>query len=347
MVEERPGRFNSTPRHTISALTASLILGLAIGCRPSLAGEVVSIRLSEAAEQGTFNVGAAHVAVAHVPDLAGDGEILKLDYAIAPGAAAGLYAKNLPGRLDPLRTDVVRVGLKANSPDEARQVSTALELKGTAGVQRVPLEMHPGWVFTEVTLNWPEIGVLQEVVVSMTRTEGGGPAQGVLLIDVRFEELPFLRRLALSWWVRAGGVLLTSLAVWLVVGLLRWPQPPARKSRGRRGSGCRPAVAAGGNPLATIVPARSCSWCGVRAHRPAGSRGESSGFEWTFGGWLDSLAVACAGAAWRSCGSMDLPAGISSTPEVFQDMLVSGLLATSSSSLAILQRRRHGLSYSC
>ena len=53
----------------------------------------------EAAEQGTFNVGAAHAAVARVPDPAAGGEVLKLTYTIPTGTTAGVYAKGFPPEL--------------------------------------------------------------------------------------------------------------------------------------------------------------------------------------------------------------------------------------------------------
>jgi cyclic beta-1,2-glucan synthetase len=338
MLEERPGRFGCIPRLPNLVLSAGLILGLVIGCPFSLAGEQGAIRLSEAGEQGTFNVGNAHAAVAHVPGPAGDGEILKLEYTIAPGAAAGLYAKKLPGRFDSEHIDVVRVGVKTNSPEEARQVSAYLELKGTAGVQRVAMDIHPQWAFAEAMVNWSAIGVLNEVVVSMTGTGDAGQARGAILIDVRFEELSFFRKLSLSWWARTGGVLFTSMAISLLVGLMRWR--PGRGQENQTGSEQ--------GSLVQRLPLEQTRWprsllrdlvqgLGVvlivllaLVINELGSMGPLEV------GWT-AIALACAGAAVAEFWKYGLTGRHLTGPEVFQDTLVTGLLATSSSSLAILQ----------
>ena len=71
--------------------------------------------------------------------------ILKLDFTIPPGAAAGVYAKSFPGRLDAEHVDIVRVAVKAQGSEPARQIAAAIEIKGAAGVQRIPLAIQPEW----------------------------------------------------------------------------------------------------------------------------------------------------------------------------------------------------------
>ena len=52
-----------------------------------------------------------------VTDLTAGGDVLKLDYTIPPGAAAGIYAKSFPGGLSADRVDVAQLAAKAASPD--------------------------------------------------------------------------------------------------------------------------------------------------------------------------------------------------------------------------------------
>ena len=124
MVEEGQGWSWSLLHRGVSAVATLLavIIATAGGVSARAAEPARAIRLSEAAELGTFNVGPARAAVRRVPDPAAGGEVLTLDYTIPRGAAAGLYAKAFPGGLDADRVDVVRLAVKA---DDAGPGSTS------------------------------------------------------------------------------------------------------------------------------------------------------------------------------------------------------------------------------
>jgi hypothetical protein len=71
-----------------------------------------------------------------------------------------------------------------------------LEIKGSAGVQRIPLELHPDWSPAE-----QERGLDGDRHAVGGRrlgqaAGGGGPASGAIDLDVRFERLPLFRKLA-------------------------------------------------------------------------------------------------------------------------------------------------------
>src|SRR5262249_10575374 len=186
-----------------AAVLAALIV--TAGC--AFAGEADQpIRLSEAGELGTFNVGLARAVVTRVTDPTAGGIVLKLDHTIGRGAAAGVYAKAFPEAPSAGRVNLVHVGVKAEDLDQSRQLAAVLELKGTAGVQRIPLEIHAEWAPIEEVVDWPAIGMLREVVVSVNVPGEGAPAAGTLAIDVRFDRLPALRKLSMSVVARIGGV---------------------------------------------------------------------------------------------------------------------------------------------
>ena len=158
-----------------------------------------SIGLSEAAEQGTFNVGTAQRVVARVPDPAAGGEVLKLTYTIPAGTTAGVYAKCFPRRAASGSHRPRASGCQGRAPPEqGRQVTAAIEIKGSAGLQRIPLELQPDWHPVEQTIDWPAIGAVKEVVVLVNGISDREPATGTLLIDARFEQLSPLRRLSMS-----------------------------------------------------------------------------------------------------------------------------------------------------
>ena len=302
------------------------------------APRTMSSALCEAAEQGTFNVGPASAVVRRVTDLTAGGDVLKLDYTIPPGTAAGIYAKSFPGGLSADRVDVAQLAAKAASPEQRDQIVLAVEIKGSAGVQRIPLPIHPDWAPVEEIVNWPAIGTLSEVVVSVSPTAQSGTAQGSIAIDIRFKRLSILRKLGMSPWARFGGVFLASLVGWLLASLLRsaafpWPRrEPTSESEALPGQSV---------PAETTWP----RWllrdlvkgAGRRIHRRSGDGDRPPGEKGPLEAGWTALGIAIAGAAVAEWWKFGLTRRHLTAVEVFQDMLATGLLAASASRLAILQ----------
>ena len=216
-------------------------------------------------------------------------EVLKLDYTIPQGAAAGLYAKAFPGGLDANRAELVRLAVKADDSDQARQVTVAVEIKGAAGVQRIPLQIYPDWTPIEVLVDWPAVGALKEVVVSVNSAADSAPATSSIEIDGRFEKLSVIRKLSMSPLARLGGVLLASLVVSVLVAILRKATSgqPARE----------PTGAVETFPAAVSAPesswVRAAQWRPrpggrSRAHRTLGDRDRARSAtrgDWKPAGW--------------------------------------------------------------
>ena len=289
------------------------------------------IRLPDAAEQGAFNVGAARAVAGRATDPTA-GDVLKLDYTTPPGTAAGVWAKSFPEGLDADTIDVVSLGARAETPDQARAATGAVEIKGSAGVQRIPFALSPDWTYREVPVDWPAVGRVKEVVVSITPEGGPGPATGTVYLDVRFERLPLLRRLSTHPAGRAGGVLLVAGLAAALVGLARalgkglsgeetfHLTPPAADIARPTGPG-RDFVQGVGIVLIAGVVA-GVYYLGGYGRLDIG---------WT------ALGVALAGAAvaeWLKWGlaGRHLTAG-----EAFRDVLATGLPAATVGPLALLQ----------
>ncbi|HKB00667.1 MAG TPA: hypothetical protein VKD90_00545, partial [Gemmataceae bacterium] len=189
------------------ALAASLSLvisPIAGGAPPANA----PVRLADAPQLGAFNVGRAQATATKATDPAA-GEVVKLDFTTPPGTSAGVWAKGFTAGLDPEAADVVRLGVRGELPEQAGAVTAAVEIKGTAGVQRVPLAVGPDWTSREVFVDWPAIGRVNEVVVSVS--PGRDPAGGTVYFDVRFERLSSARKLSTSPVGRLGGVVAVAV----------------------------------------------------------------------------------------------------------------------------------------
>jgi cyclic beta-1,2-glucan synthetase len=296
-----------------------------------------SIPLLSAAEQGTFNVGSAHAASERATDPEVGGDLVELKYTIPPGTAAGIYAKAFPADLSPNQIDIARLAIKAGTPDQAGQITAAVEIKGTAGLQRVPVEIRSDWKHVEDVIDWPAIGTVREVVLLVNGTSDHLSATGTILVDVRFEKLDWLRKLSLTTGPKFAGVLLASLLAAMLTMLPRW----ARGSRPGDAS-FKPETLAVQAPATEPASSRLLlgdvvrgagvvlvAWLVIETFL-LGSR---SALE---AGWT-ALGLAIGGAVVAEYWKIGLTGRHLTTLEAFQDALATGLLATSSSSLAILQ----------
>src|SRR5262249_2401812 len=73
----------------------------------------------------------------------------------------------------------------------------------------------------EVSVDWPTVGTMKEVVVSVTPTGDAGPVAGTVYLDVRFERLSFFRKLSTTPVGRGIGALLVGVLGAALVVLVR------------------------------------------------------------------------------------------------------------------------------
>ena len=276
------------------------------------------VRLSDAGQSGVFNFQGGQAAVNRVIE-PGEGEgALKLDYTLPRGSAAGVWTKSFPRGLDADHLDVVRLAVKGVGPDQARRVNASLEIKGGAGTQRIPLDLTPDWTRSERPIEWRGIGAVNEVVVSVGQV-GEEPATGSIVLDVRFEQTPLVRKLAGSPPAKMAGVLGIAALVSLITALAlrlsgRW--------QGREASGLRRDFVQGIGVVLIAGLALAIF--------------EAGGWSEAGAGW-SALWFAAGGAVVAKWWKFGLNSRPLTPAEVFQDSLAIGLLAVSSSPLAILQ----------
>ena len=236
--------------------------------------------------------------------------------------------------------------LHENTPDVARirllsagaadpDLDVAFELKGTHGMQRIPLQVHDGWSETEHQLDWDAIGTLKEGVVLVVRSGDGPPVSGTLSFSVELSRLPLLRRFSLMPLARLCAILLLGL---VVAGLAA---VPGRCPGIARQSGCRPARDFRRSGLAAdFVLGSSVVFVIVIALGIYDLSGR------TDAGWscvvLGLAAVAV--SEWMKYGL----SGKHLAPfEAFRDMSATGLLTVSSSSLPCCRLRAIGRRCCC
>jgi cyclic beta-1,2-glucan synthetase len=313
LVKERQPK--PTPLHLLAPALAALATTILVA--PPSRADAPPVRLSDAGQSGVFNVGAGQAAVNRVTDpKLGEGA-LRLDYNLPKGTAAGVWAKAFPKGLDADHLDVVDLAVQGVGVDQARRVNASLEIKGSAGAQRIPLDLGPERSRSEHPIDWKAIGGLTEVVVAIGQV-GEEPASGSIVLDVRFERTPWLRKLAGSPVARMAGVAavaaLAGLLASLVLGFLG-------RGEGREASGLRRDFVQG--PGMVLIAGLALMIFEV------GGWSES-------GGWA-ALWFAVGGAVVANWWKQGLTGRPLSPAEVFQDALAVGLLGVSSSPMAILQ----------
>ena len=148
----------------------------------------------DATGRGVFNIGAARGTVALVPDAEVSRDVLKLDYNLPSGAVTGVWTKGYPDALSAGAVDIARVGARAADPTKAADVSLSLEIKGSKGVQKVPVPVRGAWSSVQARIDWALIGDFKEAVFVLSPT--GSDRTGVVFLDIQFQKGPAVEKSA-------------------------------------------------------------------------------------------------------------------------------------------------------
>ena len=303
------------PRMMALAILATSLVG---GVPARGEGPGPSIGLVDAGESGIFNVGPGRATANKVVE-AGEGQgALRIDYALPKGSAAGLWAKGFPKGLEPSRVDVVKLGVRGVGPARAKRVDASVEIKGDKGTRRIPLGLDSeGWSRVDRPIDWAAIGSINEVVVAIGQV-GDDPAEGSILLDLRFDTTPWTRKLADSPLGKFALVLAIAAGLALLerVGRRAWGEG---RPLGFQATGFhRDAVQGVGASLILGLSLAIYEW---------GDPGGGWGAPWFAVG---GFAV----AAWWIFG---LTGRHLSPGEAFRDALAVGVLGVSSSPMVIFQ----------
>jgi len=309
-------------------LTASLVLA------PSDASASEGFDLLASSEQGALNIGESQAGMSRVSDSDLDKEIIRLDYTVPKGSAAGIWTKGYPAELARDAVDIVNVGVKVADAQQVSQILVKVEIKGTAGVQVIPLELEPGWSSVRQPVEWDRIGELAEVVFVVDSTGSVDPAVGHILLDCRFDRLLAMERMGSSIYGRWSAVLAISLlaafVAWLVtllsrVGFSRDGRPDLPDSAESGNGQLRSFtvdLAVGVAVVLMIVMAFAIQWIGSKSALEAG---------------YVYLAVALLGGLVGELWKLGQTGKHLTATEAFRDVLATGLLAASASGQSVWQ----------
>ncbi len=118
----------------------------------------------DANKKGTFNIGLAVGSVFTIFDKDINKQVLKFDYSTFPKTMVGVWTKKYPSNLNRYEVDAIKVGVKVPYRKQLREISVELEIKGEKKCQTVPISLQAGWNFSHESIKWNKIGKLKEIV---------------------------------------------------------------------------------------------------------------------------------------------------------------------------------------
>jgi len=175
--------------------TFAILSALFISTGVIFAEEQTSFSILDAQEKGFFNMGPALGDVVSAKEESANKEVLKFDYTIFNGALVGVWTKSFPSDIRSDMVDAVRVGLKASNPEQLKQVSVKLEIKGNLAMQSVRLRLGSEWSYAEEAVDWNKIGPLKEVVFVVSPMDASKRLDGILYFDLNFKRLTPLQNI--------------------------------------------------------------------------------------------------------------------------------------------------------
>ncbi|OGW79252.1 MAG: hypothetical protein A3G33_00180 [Omnitrophica bacterium RIFCSPLOWO2_12_FULL_44_17] len=170
-----------------------------------------SFNLMDAGTKGVFNIGASKGNVITTFDDTIGKDIWQFDYSAPKGSFVGVWTQNYPSELDARAADVVRIGIKAADAEQAKQAAVKIEIKGTKNMQSLPFELKAGWNSFREPISWNVIGDLKEVVFVVSPMGDKDPVNGTLCFDLDFGKLTFIQKNFA--FIKVGLVIILSLLV--------------------------------------------------------------------------------------------------------------------------------------
>ncbi|MBI4971229.1 MAG: hypothetical protein HZC17_05265 [Candidatus Omnitrophica bacterium] len=313
--------------------------------------------LLDAGEKGVFNIGQSQGSIKNTFDETLDKDVWQFDYSVPVGSVVGIWTKSYHPDLNSFRADAVKIGVNVPKGEQLLEVSVKVEVKGTTGMQTIPLNLKSGRNSLREPISWGTIGQLTEVVfvvspmagssklstaVGPNQTAAAAPAKdvkaasGTFYFDVEFNHLSFLQKNLT--FVKIGLIVLAGFLLFLLASLFggllsRGDSNKLKLSNVERFNIAVRARANGSalkmdfffGVIAVLMGGAAVNIFALGTTSPL-----DAGFNFNFLG-LALLGVLIPELLMLKLAGRNLSAG-----ELLQNLLATGLLAASSSKVALL-----------
>ena len=280
-----------------------------------------AFHLLDARKKGVFNIGASQGNVTVTFDEARGRDIFEFDYTVPSATHVGIWTQEFPEELNARSADALNIGVNVPSTSQLNEISVKAEIKGNRATQTIPLDLASGWNRNRESIHWNLIGNLKEVVfvVSPIGSVNAEPAVGKLYFDLDFGQLTFLEKYVT--FVKIGWVLALGLLLALVSFLAgQLSGRPATSPSGRRPVAGFPLQDVANGALAVLIAGLALWIYALGTQKPL-----EAGFGFSF------LWIAVGGTLAAELASLHGTGKHLTPSQWFQNVLVSGLLAASSS----------------
>ncbi|HOW88285.1 MAG TPA: hypothetical protein PKV84_06495 [Candidatus Omnitrophota bacterium] len=298
-----------------------------------------SYSLLDAGDKGVINTGSSKGVITFSFDEEAKKDVYDLGYTLEDGAAITVWAKKFPAGLASANLNTFEIGLRLLDPEQLNQVSIKAELQGTKGKQSFPLRLKPGLNTIQKSVRWETIGELSEVDFIITPKKGTKSLKGTLYLGFDFLKTTFFQKYLIA--VKFGSVVLLGLLFALLAGFLGKLFPRGQDQGGNSSSGSEgPSIVL---PKETSLLARikrdfmygtlmvlvlgTAIW--IYALGTCAATGGKIIWDILITGAIGAVIAAC--LKFKYTGKHLTPA------EAFQNVLIAGFLAASSSRLELLQ----------
>ena len=298
-----------------------------------------SYGLLDAGEKGVSNTGSSKGVITFSFDEESKKDVYDLGYTLVDGSAITVWAKKFPPELAMAQLNTFEIGLRALDPSQLNQISIKAEIQGAKGTQIIPLRLKPGWNVIQKSVRWDKVGELKEVSFVISPKKNTGSIKGTLYLGFDFLTATFFKKYLIT--IKFGSVALLGFLLALLAGFLG-----KLSNRGRDATGSRSPNAEG---LSIVLPKETSILSRIKRDFLYGvltvlvlgtairiySLGMldvlSAGAIWNI------LVLGAVGVVIAECLKLKYTGKHLTSGEVFQNVLVTGFLAASSSRLELLQ----------
>ncbi|MFA5167631.1 MAG: hypothetical protein WC530_03775 [Candidatus Omnitrophota bacterium] len=298
-----------------------------------------SFGLLDAGDRGVSNNGSAKGVITFSFDEGSKKDVYDFGYTLSEGSSITVWTKKFPADLTGAQVNTLEFGLRTLEASQLTQLLIKAEVIGTANTQMIPLRLKPGWNAIQKSIHWKEIGDLREVNFIISPKGGVGSIKGTLYLGFDFCKATFFKKYLVA--IKFGSVLILALLLALLAAF-------AGKLFGQNHDGVqsRPANKKGPD---IVSPNGTSIFSRLKKDLLYGAiivlvLGTAVGIyalgalEVFGAGSIAAILVAGAmGALIAECLKHQFTGKHLTPAEVFQNVLVTGLLAASSSRLELLQ----------
>ncbi|MBN1494098.1 MAG: hypothetical protein JW938_08115, partial [Candidatus Omnitrophica bacterium] len=79
-------------------------------------------------------------------------DVLEVRYSIASGTSLEIWAKGFPVELSAETANTAKISMKVPDIEQVDQIDLVVIVRGTSGVQNVPLSLKNGWSFENIAI---------------------------------------------------------------------------------------------------------------------------------------------------------------------------------------------------